>query len=116
MTNPDWYRTSFRRNLVDMHIEDWNPEFLSQFDPDKYYENLVRAHVKSPMIYLQSHVGHCNWDTKSGHQHQSFKDCTKKMQRLFDLCHQGGMDVVAYYWPMLPEQPRLPRFRLEATG
>ena len=63
MTNPDWYRTSFRRNLVDMHIEDWNPEFLSQFDPDKYYENLVRAHVKSPMIYLQSHVGHCNWDT-----------------------------------------------------
>ena len=88
MTNPDWYRTSFRRNLVDMHIEDWNPEFLSQFDPDKYYENLVRAHVKSPMIYLQSHVGHCNWDTKSGHRHQSFTDCTKKMQRLFDLCHR----------------------------
>lgn len=97
MTNPNWYRNSFRRNLVDMHIEDWNPEFLSQFDPDEYYANLVRAHVKSPMIYLQSHVGHCNWDTKSGHRHQSFTDCTKKMQRLFDLCHKGGMDVVAYY-------------------
>ncbi len=97
MTNPNWYKTSFRRNLVDMHIEDWNPEFLSQFDPDDYYDNLVRANVKSPMIYLQSHVGHCNWDSKSGFTHKSFVDCTQKMQRLFDLCHQGGMDVIVYY-------------------
>ena len=24
-----WYSRSFRRNLVDMHIDDWNPVFLT---------------------------------------------------------------------------------------
>ena len=97
MTDPTWYRRSYRRNLVDMHIEDWDPAFLSQFDPDKYFALLQTAQVQSAMIYLQSHVGHCNWDTASGHTHATFTDCTRKMQRLFDLCHGAGMDVIAYY-------------------
>lgn len=96
-TNPNWYKTSYRRNLVDMHIEDWNPEFLSQFKAEDYYANLVKAQVKSAMIYLQSHVGHCNWNTESGHKHASFPNCEKEMQKLFDLCHQGDIDVVVYY-------------------
>ena len=33
----DWYKTSFRRNLIDMHIEDWNCDFLSQFDENVYF-------------------------------------------------------------------------------
>ena len=97
MTDPTWYRRSYRRNLVDMHIEDWDPVFLSQFDPDKYFALLQTAQVQSAMIYLQSHVGHCNWDSASGRTHASFTDCTRKMQRLFDLCHGAGMDVIAYY-------------------
>lgn len=97
MTDPTWYRRSYRRNLVDMHIEDWDPAFLSQFDPDKYFALLQTAQVQSAMIYLQSHVGLCNWDTASGHTHATFTDCTRKMQRLFDLCHGAGMDVIAYY-------------------
>lgn len=96
-TNPDWYRTSYRRNLVDMHIEDWDPQFLSQFSAETYLDMLRRAHVKSAMIYLQSHVGHCNWNSESGHTHASFPNCEREMQRLFDLCHQNGIDVIAYY-------------------
>ena len=46
-----WYQTKFRRNLVDMHIEDWNEEFLSQFDPETYVENLKRGHINAPMLY-----------------------------------------------------------------
>ena len=47
-----WYENNLRRNLVDMHIEDWDEEFLSQFDPKKYVELLKRANINSTMIYL----------------------------------------------------------------
>ncbi len=91
-----WYQKSFRRNLIDMHIEDWNDEFLSQFDPDAYFECLKMAHIQSPMIYIQAHTGLCFWDTKSGRTHKAFVG-NNKIKRLFDLCHDEGMDVIAYY-------------------
>lgn len=46
-------KNRYRRNLVDMHIEDWSPEFLSKFSIDKYYDNIVRAKIQSSMVYLQ---------------------------------------------------------------
>ncbi|MDW7657982.1 MAG: hypothetical protein SCM11_12505 [Bacillota bacterium] len=92
----NWYAKSFRRNLIDMHIDDWDETFLSEFDPDQYFDCLRRAHIQSPMIYLQSHVGLCNWDTQSGRTHRAFRD-DNKVRRLIDLCHGAGMDVIAYY-------------------
>ena len=63
----NWYETSYRRHLLDMHINDWGDElFLSQFDPDVYVDNLVRGNVRSAMIYMQSHVGYCYFPTKTG--------------------------------------------------
>lgn len=91
-----WYAKSFRRNLVDMHIDGWNPEFLSQFDPQAYFECLRAAKIQSTMIYLQSHVGLCNWDSQSGRTHPAFIG-DNKVRRLIDLCHGAGMDVVGYY-------------------
>ena len=91
-----WYSKSFRRNLVDMHIDDWNEEFLSKFDPQFYYECLKTAKIQSPMIYLHSHVGLCNWDSQSGLTHRAFKG-DNKIKTLIGLCHEGGMDVIAYY-------------------
>jgi Beta-galactosidase len=97
MLKEKWYQKSYRRNLVDMHIEEWHEEFLARFDPEAYFENLKRAHIKSPMLYIQSHVGYCNWPTKSGHMHNAFRGREQAMRDLFDLCHAEGMDVVAYY-------------------
>ena len=96
MANYNWYRTSHRRTLVDMHIEDWNDEFLSKFDAGAYFECLKRGHVQSPMIYLQSHVGLCNWPTKTGRTHRAFAS-GNKIKELVDLCHAGGKDAVGYY-------------------
>ena len=31
-----WYEHSYRRHLADMHIEDWDPEFLRDFSPETY--------------------------------------------------------------------------------
>jgi len=91
-----WYSRSFRRNLVDMHIDDWNPEFLSEFDPQAYFDCLKTAHIQTPMIYIHSHVGLCNWDSASGKVHNAFAG-RNKIRELFDLCHADGMSVVAYY-------------------
>ncbi len=92
-----WYTNSYRRNLVDMHIDDWNPEFLSQFDPDAYYDCLVTGKIKAPMIYFQSHAGHCYFPTRLGHMHPAFEGREDMMKRLVDKCRAGGMHVVGYY-------------------
>ena len=92
-----WYTKSYRRNLVDMHIDDWNPELLSQFSPDEYYNNLVKGKIQSPMIYLQSHAGHCYWPTRTGHMHSALAGKEDLIKRLIDKCRAGGMDVVGYY-------------------
>lgn len=93
----EWYQKQFRRNLVDMHIEDWNEEFLSKFDPETYVENLKIGRIGAPMLYLQSHVGLCYWPTKSGKMHNAFRGREDMMKRVERLCHQNGMDVIAYY-------------------
>ena len=97
MSRTYWFTDCLRRNLVDMHIDDWNDEFLSRFDPEEYVRNLKRAHIQAPMLYLQSHAGHCYWPTKSGHMHRAFKGCEDKMRTLAELCHSEGMKVVGYY-------------------
>ena len=94
-----WYSKLYRRHLIDMHIEDWDNGYLSQFSPEEYYENLKTAKVQMPMIYLQSHIGHCYWPTKTGHMHKAFEGREDMMKRLVDLCHGGGMQVVGYYSP-----------------
>lgn len=91
-----WYKNVYRRNLVDMHIEDWDDEFLSQFSAEEYYQNLVKANIESPMIYLQSHTGLCNFDTNVAQTHRAFKN-KEEIQKLIKLCKKGGMKVVGYY-------------------
>lgn len=92
-----WYKKSFRRHLSDMHIEDWNDEFLSEFSPEQYYACLKKANIQSAMLYFQSHVGYCYYPTKSGHMHKAFVGREDAMKRLAEMCRQGGIDVVGYY-------------------
>lgn len=92
-----WYENCYRRHLADMHIEDWNEEFLRDFSPEEYVENLKRAHIQAPMIYLQSHVGYCNYKTQSGKTHGAMQGDYTAIQKLVDLCHAEGMSVVGYY-------------------
>lgn len=91
-----WYSKSFRRNLVDMHIEDWDDSFLSEFDAQEYFDCLKKAKIQSSMIYMHSHVGLCNWDSETGTTHKAFKN-NNQVKKLYDLCHEARMDVIAYY-------------------
>jgi len=91
-----WYKKSYRRNLVDMHIEDWDERFLSQFDPATYVRMLKIAKVKSAMIYANSHVGYSYWPTKTGHMHKGIKG-RDVLGEIIALCHREGIDVILYY-------------------
>ena len=93
----NWYKNSYRRSLVDMHIEDWNDEFLSKLSAEEYCENLKKGKIQSAMIYFQSHNGHCYFPTKVGHTHKMFLEGKNEIKRLVDLCHENDIDVIGYY-------------------
>lgn len=113
-----WYSTSYRRNLVDMHLEDWDPAFMSRFDPVSYCENLKKAHIKSAMIYFHSHVGYSYYPTKVGKMHSALIGREDAMRQLVDLCHEAGIDVVGYYSLIHTtlEEERHPEWRLVNGG
>jgi len=92
----NWFENSYRRNLVDMHIEDWDDEFLSKFDPNKYVEMLKLSNIQTAQIYANSHVGLCYWPTRTGEMHKGLKG-KDIFGELSNLCHKENLSVVAYY-------------------
>ena len=64
-----WPRTVFRRYLVDTHIPDWDPIFLSHFDAKEFVRSMVVGGAQSLMFYANSHVGLCLYHTKVGQMH-----------------------------------------------
>jgi len=91
-----WYQTAYRRNVIDMHITDWNEKFLSEFDPENYVEMLRLCQVKSSVVYAQSHVGLCNFPTKVGRTHNGMKG-KDRLKKVIELCHQQGIGVQLYF-------------------
>jgi len=92
-----WYKGIYRRNLVDMHINDTKEEYLSKFSADDYFRYLKEAKIEGPMIYLQSHTGLCNYETKVSKEHAFFSKNPNEIRKLIKLCHDDGMKVVGYY-------------------
>lgn len=91
-----WYRHAYRRSVVDMHIMDWNDEFLSKLDPVEYVRMLKLAGAQSTVLYSQSHTGLTNFPTKIGHQHRAMagKDL---LHQLIDECHKNQIGAQLYY-------------------
>mgnify|MGYP003303158589 CR=1 FL=1 len=92
-----WYSDLYRRHLLDMHIEDWNSEFLSEFSVEEYIVNLKKAQINYAMIYFQSHVGLCYFPTKTGTMHASLKKDPYMIKKLVDECHKNSIRVCGYY-------------------
>jgi len=63
------YQQSYRRMLVDLHIPDWDPAFLSRYDTATIAEQFTRANLTGAMLYCKSHAGLCYWPTKVGKMH-----------------------------------------------
>lgn len=65
----EWYRRAYRRAVVDQHITDHDPRFLSQFDAAAYVEMLRLCGAQSAVIYAHSHVGLCFYPSAVGQVH-----------------------------------------------
>jgi len=92
---PPWYQRAWRRNVVDMHIADWDPRFLSQFDPATYVEMLRLCGAQSAVVYVHSHAGHCYYPTEVGHMHGGIRP--DALGEVIRLCHAHDIAVVLYY-------------------
>jgi hypothetical protein len=90
-----WYKTAYRRAVIDMHIPDWDPAFLSQLDVRQYIRLLKEARAQSIVAYAMSHVGLFNYPTKVGRQHRGLKG-RDVFKEILDGCHEAGIAVVAY--------------------
>jgi hypothetical protein len=94
-TTPPWYKTAYRRAVIDMHIPDWDPAFLSQLDVGQYVRLLQKAQAQSIVAYALSHVGLFTYPTKVGQQHRGLKG-RDLFKEILDGCHAAGIAVVAY--------------------
>jgi hypothetical protein len=92
---PPWHETRWRGNLVDMHIPDWHPDFLSRLDSEAYADLLQQARVQVAYLYASSCLGICYWPTKVGHAHDGLHGRDSLGERL-TACHARGMEVVVY--------------------
>ncbi len=63
----------YSRLLVDNHITDLNPEYMSEYSVDEYVRLVQLAGVESAMIYACDHNGNCYYPTKTGHIHANIK-------------------------------------------
>ncbi len=92
---PTWFRTAYRRAVIDMHIPDWDPNFLSQFNPDQYVDCLVKSRAQSIVCYAQSHAGLFNYPTKVGQPHGGLKG-RNALGEVIERCHKNHIAVVIY--------------------
>lgn len=68
------YNETYRRALLDMHIPDWDPAFLSQYDPVALADEYARSGVEAVLFYCKSHMGLSYWPTPVGGIHPAAKD------------------------------------------
>ncbi|MBR4124873.1 MAG: beta-galactosidase trimerization domain-containing protein [Victivallales bacterium] len=91
-----WYSTKYSRLLIDNHITDQRPEYMSRFSPEEYVRMVKLAGVDSSMVYACDHNGNCYYPTKVGHQHANLhgRDIFGETTRLL---RQAGIAPIAYY-------------------
>ncbi|MGB4658876.1 MAG: alpha-L-fucosidase [Mobilitalea sp.] len=91
-----WIEGNYRRNLMDMHIDDWNEEFLSKIDCDAYVNVLKEAHVQAAMVKAKPHTGLCYYPTEIGRMHKGLKG-KDFFGEMTEKCHANGIAVIAYF-------------------
>ncbi|MBR0537502.1 MAG: alpha-L-fucosidase [Clostridia bacterium] len=91
-----WYENSFKRNLIDMHIADWDPAFMSRFDPESYAEAVSASGVDTAIVYAGSCLGICYWPTKAGHMHEGLHG-RDIFGETIAACKRRGLKVIGYY-------------------
>ena len=68
------YYDTYRRTLLDMHIPDWDQQFLSEYEPEKVADLYVSANISGALFYCKSHMGLNYWPAPVGAVHPAAKN------------------------------------------
>lgn len=91
-----WAERSYRRVLIDTHVPDWDPLFLSKLNAHAVAGAVVRSGAQAAMVYFQSHVGLCNWPSAAGQMHRGIAE-KDYLARLIAALHARDIPVCAYF-------------------
>lgn len=94
--NDKWFEKSYKRNLIDMHISDWDERFLRDFNARNYVDMLSLADVDTAYIYSSSCLGISYWPTKTGHMHNGLQG-RDILGKILNECRSRGMKTVVYF-------------------
>lgn len=91
-----WIEGNYRRIFLDLHIDDWNDEFLSKLDPDEIVSTVKQTGAQNLVVKGKPHTGLCYWPSSTGRMHRGLKgrDYVGDMIR---LCHKNGIAVMVYF-------------------
>lgn len=92
----EWMEKCYSRLLIDNHITDLLPEFMSRFDPRNYVEMVKLAGVEASMVYACDHNGNCYYPTCSGHPHGNLNG-RDLFGETVELLRKERIVPIAYY-------------------
>lgn len=91
-----WFENNYRRNLMDMHIDDSNEEFLSKINIDEYVDALKDAGIQAAMVKGRPHTGLAYYPTEYGRMHKGLKGFDF-FGNMVKKCHENDIAVIAYF-------------------
>lgn len=90
------YVDTYRRTLLDMHIPDWDPRFLSQYEPKELADQYAAAGIEGVLLYCKSHIGLNYWPAPVGGIHAMAKD-RDLVGELVSALLERGLKPAAYH-------------------
>ena len=91
-----WYRHSYRRVLLDMHVPAWDDRFLTHYDPETYLKAVRSVNAGAVTTFSNTHTGLANYPSKVGPMHPAF-DGRDILGETIALCRRHGLAVTCYY-------------------
>lgn len=92
----EWIEKCYSRLLIDNHITDILPHFMSKFDPAEYVRMVRLSGAEASMVYACDHNGNCYYPTQAGHRHGNLHGRDLFGETVSGL-KTAGIVPVAYY-------------------
>ena len=89
-----WYKKSFFRNLVDMHIPDSDPTYLSKFDAEEYARLVSLSGVDTAILYTSNCLGYTFFEEEQMHGNMKNRDFVGERIEAFK---KYGVRTILYY-------------------
>ncbi len=87
---------SYRRFLIDMHVPDWDAEFMLHMDPDELIARVAGAAATVVTVPANNHAGLNFFPSSVGAAHRG-RGCAELLPRLLDAARAKGVGSVIYY-------------------